>query len=97
VFAYPNAADRHTVAVRQAVLDYTDRLKLDRRFVPMLLVVALVDLALYHHFAALSGNAAVHRRYASVYAEYVQSLASRGSEFLPVYDNLMGCDAPAGV
>jgi hypothetical protein len=97
MFVFPNTAERRTGAVWQAVLDYTDRLQLDRRFVPMLLVIGVVDLALYHHSAASSGNAAVHRRYASVYVRYVQSLAARGSELLPVYDSILGCNAPAGV
>jgi hypothetical protein len=64
---------------------YTATLGIDRAFIPLLLVLTWVDLAVYHGALARSGGPTAHRRYADVFASYVELLASTArDDFLPL-------------
>jgi thiamine kinase-like enzyme len=76
LFVEPDTRDPLVRAMHEEIFGYADRLDLDRRLIPLLMVLLWVDLALHHHALAEGQGAAAHATYARAAAAYVRALAA---------------------
>jgi hypothetical protein len=72
----PQLTDPVVAAVHTAITTYTNQLRLDPGFVPLLLVKLWVDLALHHHAVAQKQGSSAHSGYARTAVANVLALAS---------------------